>query len=163
LPQIWAGGLNGYRRIAFVSSRKSLVSNAFEDNTMTETRPELRYSKNHEWVRLEDDGTVTVGITDHAQTLLGDLVFVDTPEPGTRIAAGDSCATVESVKAASDVYAPVSGEIVAVNVELADSPEQVNSAPYDAGWLFRMQLEDPAELEALLDAEGYADLVASEA
>lgn len=130
---------------------------------MTETRPELRYSKSHEWVRLEDDGTVTIGITDHAQTLLGDLVFVETPEPGSRFAAGEACATVESVKAASDVYAPLSGEIVGSNEELASSPEQVNEAPFDAGWLFQMRPDDPRDLEQLMDADGYLAMIASEA
>ncbi|AHE98753.1 glycine cleavage system protein GcvH [Thioalkalivibrio paradoxus] len=129
---------------------------------MTETRTNLKYSKSHEWVRQEEDGSLTVGITDHAQTLLGDLVFVEAPEPGSQVQAGEPCATVESVKAASDVYAPVSGEVVAVNEELADSPERVNESPFEEGWLFRVQPTDAAGLDALLDADAYAELVASE-
>ncbi|AGA32749.1 Glycine cleavage system H protein [Thioalkalivibrio nitratireducens DSM 14787] len=129
---------------------------------MTETRTNLKYSKSHEWVRQEEDGSLTVGITDHAQTLLGDLVFVEAPEPGSQVQAGEPCATVESVKAASDVYAPVSGEVVAVNEELTDSPERVNESPFEEGWLFRVQPTDPAGLDALLDADAYAELVASE-
>jgi len=128
---------------------------------MTETRQDLKYSKSHEWVRVEADGSVTVGITDHAQALLGDLVFVETPEPGSEVRAGDSCATVESVKAASDVYAPVSGEILAANEELATSPERVNESPFEDGWLFRMQPADPDEIDALMDADGYTAMVAS--
>lgn len=129
---------------------------------MSDTPQDLKYSKSHEWVRMESDGSVTVGITDHAQGLLGDLVFVETPEPGTQVSAGGACATVESVKAASDVYAPVSGEISAVNEELADGPERVNDSPYRDGWLFRIQPSDAAELDALMDAEEYAAMVASE-
>jgi glycine cleavage system H protein len=130
---------------------------------MSDTPQDLRYSKSHEWVRLEADGSVTVGITDHAQALLGDLVFVETPEPGSEAGAGEACATVESVKAASDVYAPVSGEVVAVNEDLADAPERVNESPYGDGWLFRIQPSDAAEIDALMDADAYAAMVASEA
>jgi glycine cleavage system H protein len=130
---------------------------------MSETPQDLKYTKSHEWVRTEADGSVTVGITDHAQALLGDLVFVETPEPGSEASAGEVCATVESVKAASDVYAPISGEIIAANEDLADSPEQVNASPFDAGWLFRMRPTDPGEVEVLMDAEEYAAMVASEA
>ncbi len=129
---------------------------------MSDTPQDLKYTKSHEWVRSEADGSVTVGITDHAQALLGDLVFVETPEIGSAANAGEVCATVESVKAASDVYAPVSGEIVATNVELTDSPEQVNESPFDTGWLFRIRPSDPAEMEALMGAEEYAEMVASE-
>ena len=129
---------------------------------MSDTPQDLKYSKSHEWVRVEPDGSVTVGITDHAQSLLGDLVFVETPESGSAVDAGQSCATVESVKAASDVYAPVSGEVVAVNEELADSPERVNESPFDEGWLFRIQPSDPGQIEALMDADAYAEMVASE-
>ena len=129
---------------------------------MSEAPKDLKYTKSHEWVRTESDGSVTVGITDHAQELLGDLVFVEAPEPGTTIEAGTACATVESVKAASDVYAPVTGEIVAVNEDLADGPERVNESPYGDGWLFRIQPSDTAELDALMDAEEYAAMVDSE-
>ena len=129
---------------------------------MSDTPQDLRYSKSHEWVRVEADGSVTVGITDHAQALLGDLVFVETPEPGAEAKAGEACATVESVKAASDVYAPVSGEIIAVNEDLADGPERVNESPYGDGWLFRIQPSDTAELDALMDAEEYVAMVESE-
>jgi glycine cleavage system H protein len=130
---------------------------------MSDMPQDLRYSKSHEWVRVEADGSVTVGITDHAQALLGDLVFVETPDPGAEVSAGEACATVESVKAASDVYSPVSGECVAVNEDLADAPERVNESPYGEGWLFRIQPSDAAEIGALMDAAEYAALVASEA
>lgn len=130
---------------------------------MTDTPQDLKYTKSHEWVRVEADGSVTVGITDHAQSLLGDLVFVETPEAGTEAIAGEACATVESVKAASDVYAPVSGEIAESNEDLADAPEKVNESPFDHGWLFRIRPSDASELDALMDAEEYAAMVASEA
>jgi len=130
---------------------------------MTDTPHDLKYTKSHEWVRVEADGSVTVGITDHAQALLGDLVFVETPEAGTEATAGEACATVESVKAASDVYAPVSGEIAEANQDLADAPEKVNESPFDQGWLFRIRPSDASELDALMDAEEYAAMVASEA
>ena len=103
---------------------------------MSNVPAELKYSKEHEWLRKEADGTYTVGITEHAQELLGDMVFVDLPDVGTTVSAGDDCAVAESVKAASDIYAPVSGEIVAVNDALSDSPELVNSEPYEGGWIF---------------------------
>ena len=106
---------------------------------------------------------MTVSITDHAQSLLGDLVFVETPEAGSEAIAGKACATVESVKAASDVYAPVSGEIAEANEELADAPEKVNESPFDHGWLFRIRPSDASEIDALMDAEEYAAMVASEA
>ena len=105
---------------------------------MSNVPQELRYTKSHEWVKREDDGTLTVGITDHAQHLLGDLVFVEVPESGQSVSSEEACAVVESVKAASDVYAPVSGEIVEVNEGLADSPETVNTDVYGEGWIFRM-------------------------
>jgi glycine cleavage system H protein len=135
---------------------------AIEDKNMSDTPQDLKYSKSHEWVRVEPDGSVTVGITDHAQSLLGDLVFVETPESGSAVDAGQSCATVESVKAASDVYAPVSGEVIGVNEELAESPERVNESPFDEGWLFRIQPSDPGQIEALMDADAYAEMVANE-
>ena len=116
----------------------------------------LRYRDTHEWIRVEDDGTVVVGISDHAQEALGDMVFVELPEPGMSYDQGDACAVVESVKAASDIYAPVSGEVVEANGKLEDAPELVNSNPYGEGWLFRMIPSDSSELDGLLDAEAYA-------
>lgn len=122
---------------------------------MSEVPSELRYAKSHEWVRVEDDGVVTVGISDHAQALLGDLVFVELPEVGTELAAGDECCVVESVKAASDVYMPISGEIIEINETLVDEPEIINAAPYDNGWLFKVQPSDVDEVDELLDADTY--------
>jgi len=122
---------------------------------MSDVPGDLKYTKSHEWVREEEDGTVVVGITDHAQSALGDLVFVEPPEAGTEVAAGDACAVVESVKAASDVYSPVSGEVVEANDTLADSPELVNQDPYGDGWIMRIQVSDASELGELLDAEAY--------
>jgi len=122
---------------------------------MSEVPSELKYTKSHEWVRDEDDGTVTIGITDHAQELLGDLVFVELPEVGTEMSAEDAVCVVESVKAASDVYMPVSGEVVAVNGELADAPETINDSPYDDGWLIKIRLSNPDELNDLMDADSY--------
>jgi glycine cleavage system H protein len=122
---------------------------------MSNIPSDLKYASSHEWVRNEGDGTVTVGISEHAQGLLGDMVFVDLPDVGDVFAAGDDCAVAESVKAASDIYAPVAGEIVAINEELEDSPEKVNADPYGDGWLFRIKLEDASELDDRLDAEGY--------
>jgi len=124
---------------------------------MSNLPTELKYTKSHEWVQSNDDGTVTIGITDNAQELLGDLVFVELPEEGSVLAAGDQCAVVESVKAASDVYAPISGEIIAINAALEDEPEQVNTDPFGNGWLFKMKPEQPEQIAALLDADGYAD------
>lgn len=118
---------------------------------------QLKYTRSHEWVRVEDDGTFTVGITDHAQDLLGDLVFIDLPEVGRELAAEQEAAVVESVKAAADVYAPVAGTVVAVNDAVAAAPEQVNQDPY-AAWLFRLRPANPADLGQLLDAAGYASV-----
>ncbi|MCF6211319.1 MAG: glycine cleavage system protein GcvH [Gammaproteobacteria bacterium] len=129
---------------------------------MSNTPSELKYTKSHEWVRIEGDGTATVGISDHAQALLGDMVFVELPELGSALEAGEECAVVESVKAASDVYAPLTGEVVAANELLEDAPETVNTDAYNDGWLFRIKLEDETELKELLDAEAYAELVAEE-
>ncbi len=123
---------------------------------------ELKYTKEHEWIRDEGNGTVTVGITDHAQKLLGDLVFVELPEVGASLEAGADCAVVESVKAASDVYSPLNGEVTATNGTLGDEPEVINDDPYGAGWIFKMKLVNAADLSALLDAAGYAVLVAEE-
>jgi glycine cleavage system H protein len=118
--------------------------------------------KSHEWVRDEGDGSVTVGISDHAQSALGDLVFVDVPEVGREVAAGDAVAVVESVKAASDVYSAVSGEVIAVNESLATTPEVINQDPYAAGWIARIRLADPAELGALMSPDDYAAHIADE-
>ncbi len=123
---------------------------------------ELRYVASHEWIRDEGDGTVTIGITDHAQDLLGDVVFVELPEVGDNVSSGDDMGVVEWVKAASDVYAPLSGEVVAVNEDLEESPELVNSDPYGDGWFIRLRLSDVAELDDLLDADGYAEHCESE-
>ena len=123
---------------------------------MSNIPSDLRYRDSHEWVRVGDDGTVLVGISDHAQEALGDMVFVELPEPGMSYEQGDACAVVESVKAASDIYVPVSGEVVQANGKLEDSPELVNSDPYGEGWLFRMIPSDSSELDGLLDADAYA-------
>ena len=122
---------------------------------MSETPDDLRYAKTHEWARDEGDGTVLVGITDHAQDSLGDVVYVELPEVGQEVSAGEEVSVVESVKAASDIYSPVSGEIVAINELLEDAPETVNESPYGDGWFFRVKLSDPSDLDELLDAEGY--------
>ncbi|MBB71188.1 MAG: glycine cleavage system protein H [Legionellales bacterium] len=127
---------------------------------MSEVPSELKYSKSHEWVRLEDDGSVTIGITEHAQELLGDMVFVELPDLETDVNSGDECGVVESVKAASDIYAPVSGFVVAINEELSDAPEIVNSDPYGGGWIFRLKLRDDAEMSELLDADAYEEHIA---
>jgi glycine cleavage system H protein len=116
---------------------------------------ELKYTATHQWVRMDADGTATVGITDYAQEQLGDVVFVQQPELGRAVKRGEECAVVESVKAASDIPAPLSGEIVAINAVLNDAPEKLNQAPYDA-WLFRIRIADAAELAALLDAAAYS-------
>ncbi|MBU9822926.1 glycine cleavage system protein GcvH [Rahnella sp. BCC 1045] len=123
---------------------------------MSNVPADLKYASSHEWVRSEGNGVYTVGITEHAQELLGDMVFVDLPEVGREVAAGEDCAVAESVKAASDIYSPVSGEILAVNGELEGSPELVNSEPYGAGFLFQIKASDESELANLLDAEAYA-------
>ncbi|MBG3012913.1 glycine cleavage system protein GcvH [Proteus faecis] len=129
---------------------------------MSQIPSELKYAQSHEWVRSEGNGEYTIGITEHAQELLGDMVFVDLPEVGREVTVGDDCAVAESVKAASDIYAPLSGEIIAVNEELDGSPELVNSAPYEEGWLFRIKANNESELDDLLDAAGYQELVDSE-
>lgn len=127
---------------------------------MSSTVPtDLKYTSSHEWVQAEGDGIYSVGITEHAQALLGDMVFIDLPEIGTQVALGEDCAVAESVKAASDIYAPISGEIVAINEVLESEPERVNSAPYAEGWLFRVKAADESELNELLDAAGYQALL----
>ena len=130
---------------------------------MSQTPSELKYASSHEWARLEEDGTVTVGITDHAQEALGDVVFVELPELGAMLAAGDDAGVVESVKAASDIYAPLGGEVIAINEQLDEEPETVNSDPYNDGWFFKLQPADTSELDALLSAEDYQQQCADEA
>ena len=122
---------------------------------MSEVPTELKYTKSHEWIRQEADGSVTIGITDHAQELLGDLVFIELPEAGSEISAEDAVCVVESVKAASDVYMPISGEIMEVNEVLNDAPETINDSPFDDGWLFKVKPSAPVELEELMDADAY--------
>ena len=129
---------------------------------MSEIPNELRFTKSHEWIRSMEDGSLEVGITDHAQEMLGDMVFVELPEVGSTLNGGDDCAVVESVKAASDVYAPITGEIIGVNNLLQDSPEAVNNDPFGDGWLFRIQPADAGELAEMLDAEAYTALVEAE-
>jgi glycine cleavage system H protein len=122
---------------------------------MSQVPADLRYTKDHEWIRQETDGTVTVGITDHAQAALGDVTFVDLPKSGKSFGAGDVFGTVESVKAASDLYCPVAGEIIAVNTGLNDSPDLVNREPYTGAWMIRIKLKNSADFAQLLDANAY--------
>ena len=129
---------------------------------MSNVPNELNYTKSHEWLRTEEDGSITVGITDHAQGLLGDMVFIELPEVSAVFTTGDECAVIESVKAASDIYCPVAGEIIAINEELADAPEVVNQDAYGDGWMFKIQPEDEGEADELLDAEAYIELIADE-
>lgn len=129
---------------------------------MSDIPANLKYTRSHEWIEVLSDGTAKVGITDHAQELLGDMVFVEVPEVGAAVAVGEECAVVESVKAASDVYSPVTGEVVAVNEELADSPDLVNHHPYGDGWLMQIKLSEEGELDELLDAEAYGEVVAED-
>jgi len=130
---------------------------------MSNIPADLKYLDSHEWARLDSDGTVTIGISDHAQGALGDLVFVEVPEVGKSLTKGGAAAVVESVKAASDVYSPLSGEVVAANDALGSSPELVNSDPYGAGWLFKIKPSNAAELAQLLDATAYEKVVADAA
>jgi len=123
---------------------------------------DLKYAETHEWARQETDGTISVGITHHAQDLLGDMVYVESPQIGRKLKKSEECGVVESVKAASDIYAPVSGEVVAVNGELDDAPQNINENAYEA-WMFKLRPDNIAELDMLLDASGYAKLVESEA
>ncbi|WP_292999262.1 glycine cleavage system protein GcvH [Nevskia sp.] len=122
---------------------------------MSKTPADLKYAKSHEWVKTLPDGTLLIGITDHAQAALGDLVFVETPKVGRKLAAGEACCVVESVKAASDVYAPVAGTVIETNDALGENPERVNDAPYDGGWLWKLQPDNVADVAGLLDADGY--------
>lgn len=129
---------------------------------MSDIPGDLKFMKSHEWARVEGDGKVTVGISDHAQGLLGDLVYVELPNVGDRVEAGNACAVVESVKAASDVYAPVSGTVVAINAPLADKPETINEDAYGEGWLFVVEIEDADQLNELLGPDDYAELLEDE-
>ena len=125
------------------------------------TPQDRKYTDTHEWVKKESDGTVTVGITFHAQEMLGDVVFVENPQSGRKVKKGEECGVVESVKAAADIYAPISGEIVAANESLSDTPEKINQDPY-ASWMFRIKPDDAAEVEALLDAAAYEKVAAAD-
>ena len=127
---------------------------------MSNVPKDLKYAKSHEWAKKQGDGTVVVGISDHAQSALGDLVFVEVPKAGRKVTAGEACAVVESVKAASDVYAPISGEVVDANATLANAPETLNQDPYGKGWMFKLKPANAAELDKLLDAAGYEKVVA---
>lgn len=129
---------------------------------MSEIPGDLKFQKSHEWVRIEDDGQARVGISDHAQGLLGDLVYVELPKVGDTVTAGTGCAVVESVKAASDIYAPVTGEVTAVNDALADKPETINEDAFGDGWLFVVKLSDPDELDALMGPDDYAEFIEGE-
>ncbi len=124
---------------------------------MSNIPDDLKYASTHEWIRVNENGVATVGISDHAQDALGDIVFVDLPEPGAIVNAKDEVAVVESVKAASDLYSPISGEIIEVNGVLVEAPETVNSGPYENGWFLKMTISDAAELDELMDAEAYSD------
>ena len=124
---------------------------------MSNIPDDLKYASTHEWIRVNENGVATVGISDHAQDALGDIVFVDLPEPGAIVNAKDEVAVVESVKAASDLYSPVSGEIIEVNGVLVEAPETVNSGPYENGWFLKMTISDAAELDELMDADAYSD------
>lgn len=130
---------------------------------MSNTPADLKYTKEHEWLRDNGDGTVTVGITDHAQDSLGDLVFVELPELGRQLENGDACAVVESVKAASDIYSPIAGEVLAANDALGDAPETINEDAYGGGWIFKLRVTDAGQLDGLLDATAYEAVVAEEA
>ncbi len=129
---------------------------------MSNAPVDLKYLSSHEWLRDEGDGTVTIGITDHAQALLGDLVFVDLPQVDQNVEAGSECAVLESVKAASDVYSPVNGEIIQVNEDLSDTPEAINSDPYGEGWICRIRLTDDNDLNDMLDADAYLKMLEEE-
>ena len=129
---------------------------------MSEIPGDLKFLKSHEWARVEGDGKVTIGISDHAQGLLGDLVYVELPNVGDAIEAGTACAVVESVKAASDVYAPASGKVVEVNSALADKPETINEDAYGDGWLFTLEISDAEQLNELLSPDDYSELLEDE-
>ena len=128
---------------------------------MSDVPTELRFLSTHEWVLVEGN-VATIGVSDHAQELLGDLVYVELPDQGSTVAAGDSVGVIESVKAASDTYAPVSGEVIEVNDELDDSPEKINNDPYGDGWMYKIAIEDPEEVENLLNADAYSESIAED-
>jgi glycine cleavage system H protein len=128
---------------------------------MSNVPSELKFLQSHEWVAVDGD-VATIGVSDHAQELLGDLVFVELPEEGSVVVVGDAVAVIESVKAASDTYAPISGEIIEVNSELEDSPEKINDDPYGDGWMYKIKIDDHAEIDDLLDASSYAEIIAEE-
>jgi glycine cleavage system H protein len=128
---------------------------------MSNVPADLKYVKSHEWVKKLPDGSVLIGITDYAQHSLGDLVFVEAPKPGRKLAAGEACAVVESVKAASDVYAPIAGEVLEANTKLTDAPETLNSDPYGEGWMWKLKPANPADLNGLLDGAGYEKVLAA--
>lgn len=129
---------------------------------MSKVPPDLKYTNSHEWVKVGSDGVVTVGITDHAQEALGDLVYVEAPQKGRKLKAGEACAVVESVKAASDLYSPVGGEVLESNAALADAPEKINQDPYGT-WIMRLKPASAADVNALLDAKAYEQVLADEA
>jgi len=135
----------------------SAFSFCASEHPMSQTPNELKYASTHEWARLEEDGSVTVGITDHAQSALGDVVYVELPEVGSDLNQGHEAGVVESVKAASDVYAPVSGRVIAINEALEETPETINADPYHEGWFYRLEPSDAAELDELLSAEAYQE------
>ena len=126
---------------------------------MSELRKELKYLSSHEWARVEEDGTVTIGITDHAQESLGDVVYVEVPEVGSTVNVGEEAGVVESVKAASDIFSLITGEVIAVNEALEDAPETVNESPYDDGWFFKVKPQDVSELESAMDADAYLEFI----
>ena len=129
---------------------------------MSEIRTGLKYLSSHEWACIEDDGTITVGITDHAQESLGDIVYVECPEVGSTVTAGDQAGVVESVKAASDIYSPISGEVIEINELLEENPEIVNKSPFDDGWFYKVKADDLSDLDGALDSEGYEQQIADE-
>lgn len=129
---------------------------------MSEIPADLKYIETHQWVRIADDGTATVGITDYAQEQLGDVVYIGLPELGGQVSGGEEAGVAESVKSASDVFSPVSGEVIAINEALEDEPEKVNEDPYGEGWLYRVRIADKGELDGLMDAAGYGELLADE-
>jgi glycine cleavage system H protein len=133
----------------------TVANDQAKENIMSDLPTELKYANSHEWARVESDGTVVIGITDHAQEALGDVVYIELPEVGAEVDAGSEVAVVESVKAASDIYSPVSGEVVEINPVLEDEPETVNHSPYADGWMFRVKITDQGELDEMLDADGY--------
>jgi len=129
---------------------------------MSKVLADLKYTKSHEWIKSASDGSVAIGITDHAQEALGDIVFVEVPQPGRKLAAGEACAVVESVKAASDIYSPVAGEVLEGNAALSDAPEKINADPY-GNWILRLKPSNPVDLKALLDAKAYEQVLKDEA